>query len=81
MDIEIPFNELVPKGEIGINPALPHLTYKVFRRKYISDHSGFRYVEPIEELNINIEPKLVDLRYSGMHSKRNGNVIISSDVD
>ena len=39
MDIEIPFNGVVPKGEIGINPALPDLTYKVFRGKHISDHS------------------------------------------
>jgi hypothetical protein len=81
MDIEIPFNGVMPKGEVGINPALPHLTYKVFRGKYISDHSGFKYVEPAKELDISIEPKLVDLRYSSMHSKHNRNVIIGSDVD
>lgn len=68
MDIEIPFNGVMPKGEVGINPALPDLTYKVFRGKYIKG-KDFRYVEPIKELKISIEPKLVDLRYSSMHVK------------
>lgn len=68
MDIEIPFNGVIPKGEVGINPALPHLDYKVYRGKYIRN-TNFKYVEPVEELNIKIEAKLVDLRYSNMHDK------------
>lgn len=70
MDIEIPFNGVIPKGEVGINPALPDLTYKVYKAKYFSGDSGFRYVEPVEELNVSIEPRLVDLHCSGMHSKQ-----------
>jgi len=70
MDIEIPFNGVIPKGEVGINPAFPNLTYKVFKCKYYAENSGFRYLEPVKELKIDIETKLVNLRYSGMHSKQ-----------
>ena len=70
MDIEIPFNGVIPKGEVGINPALPDLAYKVFRGKYVIGDSGFSYVEPAEELDISVEPKLVDLRYSSMRNKQ-----------
>jgi len=68
MDVEIPFNGVIPKGEVGLNPALPHLDYRVYRAEYVED-SSFKYAELLEELDIKIEPKLVDLRYSNMHSK------------
>ncbi len=68
MDISIPFNGVIPKGEIGINPALPDLNYKIYHGKYIDD-ADFKYIEPMKELDIKIEPKLVDLRYTNMHAK------------
>jgi len=65
MDLEVIFNGVIPKGEVGINPALPNLKYRIYKgRKYSAN--GFWYVEPTEELNIKIEPKLVDLRYTTM---------------
>jgi len=81
MDIEIPFNGVIPKGEIGINPALPNLTYKIFLGKQIRNKSGFRYLEQTKELKISIEPKLVDLRYSCMHCNNGEKIFVSSDVD
>jgi len=70
MDIEIPFNGIIPKGEVGINPALPDLKYKVYHGRYLfSNKSGFSYVRPVKQLKINIEPKLIDLRYSTMHAR------------
>lgn len=68
MDIVIPFNGILPKGEIGINPAYPDLQYKVYLGK-VSNEKEFSYVEPVKELDISIEPRLVELRYTTMRNK------------
>lgn len=36
-DIIVPFNALLPKGEIGINPTFENLSYKVYRAKLLSN--------------------------------------------
>lgn len=65
MDVVIPFNGVIPKGEVGINPAYPDLKYKVYLGKVVSN-SEFSYVEPVRPLKLDIVPRLVDQRFSRM---------------
>lgn len=71
INLVIPFNGIVPKGEVGINPAFPELKYKSFLAKYYSIE-GKGYLEPGEELRLNIIPRLVDPRFTAMgENKKN----------
>ncbi|GAA2266802.1 hypothetical protein GCM10010430_59860 [Kitasatospora cystarginea] len=65
MDIVVPFNGTMPKGEIGINPAYPNLDYRVWRAE--PDDSG--HLHPTEQMTLSIAPRLVDIKYTLM---RNG---------
>jgi hypothetical protein len=71
IDLVVPFNGIMPKGEVGINPAFPELKYKSFLAKYYSV-DGRGYLEPGEELGLNIIPRLVDPRFTAMgENKKN----------
>ena len=65
MHIAIPFNGILPKGEIGINPTYSNLRYKIYRGKpqYINNEL---YVQPDQELAIRILPQLIPPKYSFM---------------
>lgn len=65
MNIIIPFNGIIPKGEIGINPAYPELKYKIYSTKTYID-SGKIFIEPKKKQNIEIVPKLVDPKFTIM---------------
>lgn len=67
MNIAIPFNGVIPKGEVGINPAYSDLKYKVYRSSKITKN-GLDYLIPTEELHVNFYPRLVDLKFSFMRS-------------
>lgn len=69
MGIQIPFNGIIPKGEIGINPAFPNLKYKVYNSIITKDNR----VELGSQLDIEIIPRLVDLKNTFMrvHCKEN----------
>lgn len=66
MDVVLPFNAAMPKGEIGINPAYPSVRTKVYRGEVV-DHGRVRAAE---EVHVAIAPRLVDLRYTVMRSRR-----------
>lgn len=68
MNIAIPFNGVIPKGEIGINPGYANLKYKVYHGKII-DRGGFDFIEPTRELELKIVPRLVDLKFTFMRNK------------
>jgi len=68
MDITTPFNGIIPKGEVGINPAFSDLKYKVYNSE-ISYKDNLCYLEPTKELRINLVPKLVDLKFTFMRNK------------
>ncbi|MEK7651475.1 MAG: hypothetical protein AAB377_03035 [Patescibacteria group bacterium] len=70
MDVVIPFNGVIPKGEIGINPAWPDLKIKAYVGREIKKPgmSGM-YIEPKREIKIKIVPRLVDHRITIMRSK------------
>ncbi|MEU5159122.1 hypothetical protein AB0G74_05855 [Streptomyces sp. NPDC020875] len=66
MGIVAPFNGTMPKGEVGINPAYPHLGYRVWRAE--RDDTG--HVHPVEELPLTIAPRLVDIKYTLMRNNQ-----------
>lgn len=68
MDIAIPFNGIMPKGEVGINPAYTDLKYKVYTCK-VKRNLKSTYLEPDKQVMIKIEPKLVNLKFAFMRSK------------
>lgn len=66
MDIVVPFNGTIPKGEIGINPAYPDLQYRIFNAEL--DDAG--HLHPTDELDLTIAPRLVDIKYTLMRNNR-----------
>lgn len=74
MNIAIPFNGIIPKGEIGINPAHPSLSYKTYSTKTSRDKNGYLYIDLKKELELDIVPKLVDPKFTSMRnqSKKDG---------
>lgn len=61
--IAVPFNGIIPKGEIGINPAFP-LNWQFYRGRY---ENG--YIEREMPINLVAEPTLVDQKNTFMRSK------------
>ncbi len=57
------FNGVIPKGEMGPNPAFPNLKYKIYETS-IESVGDDLYAEPGRELNVRISPRLVDLKYT-----------------
>jgi len=74
MNIVIPFNGVMPKGEVGINPAYTNLDYQFFTSRMYSQN-GFAYLEPQKEVEINIVPKLVDLKFTSMRNKDHHQIV------
>ena len=69
MDITIPFNGFIPKGETGINPASTNLKYKIYLAKIIKGNKDqYSFAEPEKELSIKLVPRLVDIRFTTMRS-------------
>lgn len=68
MDILIPFNGFIPKGELGINPACPNMKYNIYKGKIFEENEGL-VIEPVEKLNLKIIPRLVDVKHAIMRSK------------
>jgi hypothetical protein len=66
MDIVVPFNGTIPKGEIGINPAYPDLQYRIFN----AEHDNAGHLHPTDELDLTIAPRLVDIKYTLMRNNR-----------
>jgi hypothetical protein len=64
LDVVLPFNAAFPKGEIGINPAYPALEHRVYRAELAGDGR----LVPVEQLQVAIAPRLVDLRYTLMRA-------------
>lgn len=64
-NIKIPFNGVIPKGEVGINPAYPKLSYKIYQGK-VDSKTPFSYIRPVKELKIKIIPELVDVKFTLM---------------
>ncbi|WP_413229764.1 hypothetical protein [Kitasatospora purpeofusca] len=62
MDIVIPFNGTIPKGEVGINPAYTDVEYRVWRAE--ADSHG--RVHPVEEVGLKIAPRLIDTKHTLM---------------
>ena len=70
MDIVIPFNGVIPKGEIGINPAYPNLKYNTYIGE-VENKNEHTFLHPKKQIQLDITPKLVDLKFTFMRSKEN----------
>lgn len=68
MNIAVPFNGIIPKGEVGINPAHPNLTYRTYSTKVIRENKHI-YLDLKKELDLDIVPKLVDPKFTLMRNK------------
>ncbi len=68
MNIAITFNGVIPKDEVGINPACPDLKYQFYTSKTFRENDFLR-IEPEKEIDINVMPKLVDLKFTTMRNK------------
>lgn len=67
-NIVVPFNGLIPKGEVGINPAYPDMTYEIFEGEVFCEKNGC-WIEPRKKLDIEIVPRLVNPRHAFMRHK------------
>jgi hypothetical protein len=65
MDITLPFNGTMPKGEIGVNPAYSDLDYRVWRAELGDD----ALVHPVEEVPVRLTPRLVDTEHTLMRDR------------
>jgi len=59
-DIILPYNAVLPKGEVGLNPAYPYLKYRIFKGR-VWKEKGNSYVTAEKQLEISIEPRLAEL--------------------
>lgn len=68
-DILIPYNGIIPKGEIGLNPAyLENLEYEVYEGIDYKVIDDFAYVKLGKKKNIKIAKKLVENKYTMMRN-------------
>ncbi len=70
MGIIIPFNGVMPKGEIGVNPALPDLKVKTYIGKELNESKTGKMLIGIDkEISVKIVPRLIDHRVTLMRSR------------
>lgn len=69
LNIAIPFNGLIPKGEIGINPAFPNLKTEVYKTEIIQSDDDDLYLILKDKVKIDFVPRLVDLRFTILRNK------------
>jgi len=62
-NIICPFNSIIPKGEVGLNPAYPSLTYSIYLAQ-INNDSGKLILK--KRINANLTPKLVPKIYAAL---------------
>ncbi len=65
-DILFPFNGIIPKCEVGINPAYNNLEYEVWLGHYDQEKN---IVVPDKLLDVDISPRMVDLKNSFRRNK------------
>lgn len=68
-NIAIPFNGIIPKGEIGINPALPDLNFEVYNTEVNQVSKDTIYLNPKKKLDLLYLPRLVDLKFITLRNK------------
>ncbi|KKW48266.1 MAG: hypothetical protein UY99_C0007G0019 [Parcubacteria group bacterium GW2011_GWA1_59_11] len=67
-NVALPYNAVLPKGEIGINPANPYMKYRVFTAKTWQEN-GNAYIEADRPISLAIEPRLAELGMLLMRKK------------
>lgn len=59
-NVFLPYNAILPKGEIGINPANPYTKYNFFSTKIWKENNSI-YILPDKKLSLEIKPRLVEI--------------------
>ena len=70
--VVLPYNAILPKGEVGLNPAYPYLKYRIFKGKVWRENNA-SYVAPMKQLEITIEPRLAELNMLLMRRNHRSN--------
>lgn len=68
-EILIPVNSIMLKGEVGINPVVPNLEYKLFKTKILKNDNDDLLFEKDIEVAVKISPQLVELSKLMMRKK------------
>ena len=71
-NIITPFNGVIPKGELGINPAFPNLEYNIYKNKIVEE-GGECFVDVKEKIKVDLVPRLVDLKFTTLRNKQHDN--------
>jgi hypothetical protein len=72
MGIVVPFNGVIPKGEMGINPAyVDKVCYQFYECEGLVESNDFYYVKKGKPLDVQIIPRLVDYKCSFMRARNN----------
>lgn len=72
MNVSLPFNGPLHKGEIGINPAYQGARYRIFKGVLLDESSSLLKIEA-ELKNVELVPRLIDLRHTAMRSSDHAN--------
>lgn len=68
MGVVLPYNAVIPKGEVGINPAYPQLKTTVYK----AELGGDGKIHQTERVEVSIAPRLIDLRFTLMRARHDG---------
>lgn len=60
-EVFVSYNSLLPKGEMGINPVVPGLEYKMFKTAVLVSDKDKVLISPRKEINVKIIPQLAAL--------------------
>lgn len=71
LNIAVPFNGLIPKGEVGINPAFPDLKFEMYKTD-VRQKSDEIFITPKEKITAQLVPRLVDLKFTNLRNKHYG---------
>ena len=70
LKVIVPFNGIIPKGEIGINPAYPELKYKIYLGRVLAEGAEESSLVEIEkELGFKLVPRLIDPKFVNMREQ------------
>ncbi len=68
-NVLIPFNGIIPKGEIGLNPAyVENIQYNIYEGVNFKEKNNFLYIEKGAETNLKIATRLVEQKHLFMRN-------------
>lgn len=68
-NIVVPFNGIMPKGEIGINPAFPDLEFEIHETEVHQKNTDEIFITPKNKIEVQLVPRLIDLKFTTLRNK------------